>query len=394
MEPLSGIRIIEVTTNASGPLATGMLADQGADVIRLETRGSGDPSRHVGGARGGVTAYTAYLNRNKRSMAVDLKNPALRAPLFELIRTADVFVQNSRPGALDRYGYGYEALHAAHPSLIYVSISGFGATGPAAHQRVYDPVIQSVAGFATAQGTNGVPNLVKTIASDKVAALTASQAISAALLARALGHTDGGQHVEVSMLDASLAFLWPEVFWNHSFAGDDDFETKPLIADFYRLLATADGYATMVVVGDDEFESACRGLEIDAPLEDPRFRTLSDRFANYAELFLEFEKATITLSTDELVTRMDSAGVPCAKVNTFDEVLNDPRVTHRESIIEYDHPHAGRLRQARPAAIFAGEPNGVRRPSPTLGQHTGELLASVGCSAVDIAALREAGAID
>ena len=185
MEPLSGIRIIEVTTNAAGPMATGMLADQGADVIRIETLGAGDPSRHVGGARGGVAAYNAYMNRNKRSMAVDLKNPALRRPILDLVGTADVFVQNSRPGALDRYGYGYEDLHAEHLDLIYVSISGVGATGPAAHQRVYDPVVQSVAGFAAAQGAAGVPALVKTIASDKIAAITASQAISAALLARA-----------------------------------------------------------------------------------------------------------------------------------------------------------------------------------------------------------------
>jgi crotonobetainyl-CoA:carnitine CoA-transferase CaiB-like acyl-CoA transferase len=139
MEPMRGIRIIEVTTNASGPLATGILADQGADVIRLETIGAGDPARHVGGSRGGVGAYHAQMNRNKRSMAVDLKNPLLREPLLRLIRSADVFVQNSRPGALDRSGYGFEELHKLHPSLIYVSISGFGATGPAAHQRVYDP---------------------------------------------------------------------------------------------------------------------------------------------------------------------------------------------------------------------------------------------------------------
>jgi len=392
MEPLSGIRIIEVTTNASGPLATGILADQGADVIRLETIGTGDPSRHVGGTRGGVSGYTAYLNRNKRSMAVDLKNPQLREPLRKLLATADVFVQNSRPGALDRHGYGYDALHAEFPDLIYVSISGFGATGPAAHQRVYDPVIQSVAGFAAAQSKDGVPDLVKTIASDKVAALTAAQAISAALLARARGLVRG-QHVELSMLDASLQFLWAEVYWNHSFAGSEGFTPKPLIADFYRLLPTADGYITMIVVGDDEFKSACDALGLVDPLQDPRFRTLSDRFANYAALFGEFAQATQTLSTAEVVARMDQGGVPCAKVNTLDDVITDPRVTHRDSVIEYDHPHAGRLRQARPAAIFGGEPNGVRRPSPLLGEHTDELLGTVGCSAADIAALRAAGAV-
>jgi crotonobetainyl-CoA:carnitine CoA-transferase CaiB-like acyl-CoA transferase len=181
-------------------------------------------------------------------MAVDLKNPLLREPLLRLIRSADVFVQNSRPGALDRSGYGFEELHKLHPSLIYVSISGFGATGPAAHQRVYDPVIQSVSGFAAAQGAGGEPQLVRTIASDKVAALTAAQAITAALFARDRGLV-GGHHVEISMLAASLQFLWPEVFWNHSFVGEEGVQRKPLISDFYRLLPTKDGFVTIIVVG-------------------------------------------------------------------------------------------------------------------------------------------------
>lgn len=393
MEPLAGVRIIEVTTNAAGPMATGMLADQGADVIRLETRGMGDPSRHVGGSRDGVTAYNAYMNRNKRSMAVDLKHPDLREPLLELIRTADVFVQNSRPGALDRYGYGFDDLHAVHPDLIYVSISGFGANGPASHQRVYDPVIQCVSGCAAAQGEDGKPALMKTIVSDKVAALTAAQAISAALFARARGSA-GGHHVELSMLDASLAFLWPEVYWNASFDPGEAFVAKPLISDFYRVLESADGYVTLVVVGDGEFHAACEQLEIDAPLSDPRFRTLSDRFANFDALCSAFEQATRRLSSDEIVRRMDGAGVPCAKTNRLEDVFEDPRVMHNGSIIAYDHPQGGRLRQARPPAIFAGKPNGVRRPAPALGEHTDELLAEAGCSAERIAALRTAGAID
>lgn len=392
MEPMRGIRIIEVTTNASGPMATQLLADQGADVIRLEPIGAGDPSRHVGGTRNGVGAYNAQLNRNKRSMAVDLKNPALREPLLALIRSADVFVQNSRPGALDRYGYGFQSLNAENPDLIYVSISGFGATGPAAHQRVYDPVIQAVSGFAWAQGGGGEPQLVRTIASDKVAALTASQAISAALLARARGLTRG-QHVELSMLDASLQFLWPEVYWNHGHIGEDGLVRKPLISDFYRLLPTSDGYVTIIVVGDDEFRGCCRGLDILPLQDDPRFQTLSDRFARYAALFEEFAKGACKLSTDEVVARMDREGVPCARVNTFDDVIADPRVTSRNSIIEYDHPSGGRLRQARPAAIFGDEPNGVRRPSPMLGEHTDELLREAGCSEALIAELHTAGAV-
>lgn len=392
MEPMRGIRIIDVTSNASGPMATGMLADQGADVIRLEPVGSGDPSRHVGGSRGGVSAYNAYMNRNKRSMAVDFKNAALKPWLYKLIETADVFVQNSRPGALDRSGFGFEDLHRINPSLIYVSISGFGPIGPGANARVYDPVIQSVAGFAAAQGVGGAPALMKTIASDKVAALTASQAISAALFARERGNA-GGHHVELSMLDASLAFLWPEVYWNHGFVGEEGVSKKPLIAEFYRLLKTRDGHITMIIVGDGEFRGACRAMGIEALMHDPRFQTLGDRFTNYSLMLAEFEKVAPGFDSDTLVSRLEAEDVPCAKVNTLEQVLEDPRVAARQSIIEYDHPKGGRMRQARAPAIFAGEPCPVRLPAPDLGEHTAALLAEVGASAADIESLRSTGAI-
>jgi crotonobetainyl-CoA:carnitine CoA-transferase CaiB-like acyl-CoA transferase len=393
VEPLKGIRIIDVTTNASGPMATGMLADQGADVIRIEPLGSGDPSRHVGGTRGGVSAYNAYMNRNKRSMAVDLKNPAVRPLMLKLIETADVFVQNSRPGALDRSGYGFADLNRVNPRLIYVSISGFGPVGPGAAARVYDPVIQSVAGFAAAQGVGGSPSLIKTIASDKVAALTAAQAISSALFARERGAVQG-HHVELSMLDASLAFLWPEVFWNHGFVGDEGVQKKPLIAEFYRLLQTRDGHITMIIVGDGEFKGACRAMNLPALATDPRFQTLSDRFANYSAMLAEFEKVAPDFSSAELVERLLAEDVPCAKVNTFDEVLTDPRVAARQSIVEYDHPAGGRLRQARAPAIFAGEACPIRMPAPGLGEHTEALLREVGAELDVLTRLRAAGAIN
>ncbi len=392
MEPLHGIRIIDVTTNASGPMATGMLADQGADVIRFETVGGGDPSRQVGGTRAGVSAYNAYMNRNKRSMAVDIKNAALRPALYKLIETADVFVQNSRPGALERSGFGYEALHKVNPRLIYVSISGYGLTGPGAGQRVYDPIIQCATGFAMTQAIEGVPTLMKTIASDKVAALTAAQAIAAALFARERGLISG-HHVELSMLDASLAFLWPEVFWNHSFAGDEPFETRPPIAEFYRLLRTADGYITMIVVGDGEFAGVCRALGLERLHDDSRFKSLTGRFANYTALLAEFEPAVAHRQSAELIENLEREDVPCAKVNTYEEVFDDPRVTHGASIIEYVHPRAGRMRQARAPAIFNGEPLDVRLPAPALGEHTDEVLRSVGCSDDALVTLRQSGAI-
>jgi crotonobetainyl-CoA:carnitine CoA-transferase CaiB-like acyl-CoA transferase len=392
MQPMQGIRIIDVTTNASGPMATGILGDQGADVIRFETVGAGDPARHVGGVRGGLSAYFAQMNRNKRSMAVDLKNPALRPALYKLIESADVFVQNSRPGALDRAGYGYEDLHRINPNLIYVSISGFGAGGPASAQRVYDPVIQSVSGFAAAQGVGGDPTLMKTIASDKVAALTASQAIAAALFARARG-TIGGHHVELSMLDASLAFLWADIFWNDSFVGSEGFSPRPLIASFYELFPTIDGHVTLIIVGDGEFAGVCSVLGLEHLLEDPRFTSLTLRFANYSQMLGEIKAATKRFNSADLIARLEQADVPCAKVNRLDEVGDDPRVQHGESLVEYTHPLGGRIRQARAAAVFDGERLGIRRHAPALGEHTEELLLSVGCSKDEIAAWREAGTI-
>jgi crotonobetainyl-CoA:carnitine CoA-transferase CaiB-like acyl-CoA transferase len=392
MQPMQGIRIIDVTTNASGPMATGILGDQGADVIRFETVGAGDPARHVGGVRGGLSAYFAQMNRNKRSMAVDLKNPSLRPALYKLIESADVFVQNSRPGALDRAGYGYEDLHRINPNLIYVSISGFGASGPAAAQRVYDPVIQSVSGFAAAQGVGGEPTLMKTIASDKVAALTASQAIAAALFARARG-TIGGHHVELSMLDASLAFLWADIFWNDSFVGSEGFSPRPLIASFYELFPTIDGHVTLIIVGDGEFAGVCSVLGLEHLLEDPRFTSLTLRFANYSQMLGEIKAATKRFNSADLIARLEQADVPCAKVNRLEEVGDDPRVQHGQSLVEYTHPRGGRIRQARAAAVFDGERLGVRHHAPALGEHTEELLLSVGCSKDEIAAWREAGTI-
>lgn len=393
MQPLKGIRIVEATANAAGPFGTGMLADQGAEVIRIEPLVAGDPSRHVGGSRGGLSSYSSYMNRNKKSMAMDIKNPAVKAPLFELIKTADVFVQNSRPGALERAGFGYDALHEINPQLIYVSISGFGLTGPAVHQRVYDTVIQGVSGLATAQGENGKPALVKSIVSDKVAGLTAAQAISSALFARERG-TIGGHHVEISMLDAGLAFLWPDSFWNHGFVGDEGVTKKPLISDFYRLLETSDGYTTLLVVGDEEFDGACEALEIPDVRADPRFQTLSDRFIHYNEMFTEFERAARHFTTAQIVERMDAGDVPCAKVNTLDEVFDDPRVTHRDSIVEYDHPEGGRLKQARPPAIFDNVPCPIELPSPGLGEHTEEILRSIGCDNGSIEKMRADKAIN
>ncbi len=391
MEPLKDIRIVELTTNVAAPMGTGLLADQGADVIRIESVGEGDPARAVGATRGGVTSYDLSLNRNKRSIAVDLKDPKTRPMMEDLIRSADVFVQNARPGVMARISYDYDTLHALNPDLIYLSMSGFGPDGPAAERRVYDLVIQAVSGMVRVQTGEHGPEFVKTIVCDKVAAIIAAQAVSSALFARERGHV-AGHLIELTMLEANLGFLWPDVFWNHSFVGDD-FEAKPLISEFISTIPTADGHAAMFTVGDDEFAGACDVLNYPEAHDDPRFSTVGDRFANGIELMDEFKKRTVNFATDDLVAQMEQAQVPCAKVNDYDEVISDPRVTHRGSIIEYDHPRGGRVRQPRPAAIFDGEPCGIRLPAPALGENTDEIFSALGYGLDELAALRKAGAL-
>ncbi len=215
--PLDGYRIIDVTQMISGPLATMILADQGADVIKVEPPGIGDLTRAMGGTRRGMAPIFASSNRNKRSVALNLKDRRGVELLERLVAGADLFVQNFRPDAAERLGIGEPALRRVKPDLVYVSISGVGESGPYAHQRVYDPVIQALSGLASIQGDplTGRPRMVRLIVPDKVTALTAAQAMTAALLARE--RTGEGQHVRLAMLDAMVAFLWPEGMARHTF---------------------------------------------------------------------------------------------------------------------------------------------------------------------------------
>lgn len=216
--PLHGYRIIDVTQMVSGPMATMILADQGADVVKVEPAGSGDATRGLGSARRGMTPMFAVINRSKRSVAVNLKDSRGVELLKSLVSGADVFIQNFRPGAAERMGIGEAAMRRVKPDLIYVSISGFGESGPYAHKRVYDPVVQALSGLAAIQAdvATGRPRMMRLIVPDKVTALTAAQAVTAALLARE--RTGKGNHVKLAMLDAVVAFMWPEGMAGYTFA--------------------------------------------------------------------------------------------------------------------------------------------------------------------------------
>jgi crotonobetainyl-CoA:carnitine CoA-transferase CaiB-like acyl-CoA transferase len=390
--PLSGIRVVDMTQNLSGPMATMILGDQGADVIKVEPPGIGDFTRAMGGTRRGVAPAFAVINRNKRSVALNLREPRGLELLKRLVASADLFVQNHRPGVAERMGIGEPALRAIKPDLIYVSISGFGETGPYADQRVYDPVIQALSGLAAIQADveTGRPHMIRLIIPDKVTALTAAQAMTAALLAR--HRTGAGQHVRLAMLDAVIAFLWPEGMAAYTFVGNNRSSIRAARAR-ELIFETADGYITAAANTDSEWQGLCRALARPEWLDDPRFKTPVDRIRN-ADLRLEQTAQVLrSKSSAQWLERLRANQVPCAPVLTREEVLRDAQVVANQIIVKSAHPHAGPMRQPRPAARFERTPAALRRFAPLLGEHTDEVLAEAGVGAGELATLREQGVI-
>ena len=392
--PLAGIRVLDLSAMISGPLATMMLGDQGADVIKLEAVGIGDVMRYLGTQRGGVTALYAMSNRSKRGIAVDLKDPDGIAVALDLAASCDVVVQNFRPGAVDRLGIGYENVRARHPDVIYVSVAGFGPSGPYAHKPVYDNVIQAYSGAAGIQiGPNGEPTLLRNLVCDKVTAYQAAQAITAALFARERGL--GGQHIEISMLDAASAFIWTDAAMDIAALAEDSLRS-PTIGSVYRATEMADGWITGGAVTDAQFRGACIALGRPDLADDPRFATLADRSANIADLGRELGDAYRSASKADFVAAAEANDVPVAPILSLAEVPEDPQVRHNEVFAVVDHPQLGPLRTARHAARYSATPaidQRDARPSPALGEHTDEILRELGRDESAIADLRARGVV-
>lgn len=377
--PLAGYRILDLTTMISGPMATCLLGDQGADVIKIESPGVGDLMRLLGVPRDGITASFATTNRNKRSIVLDLKEETDRGAFEKLVGTADVVVQNFRPGVVDRMGIGEPALRALKPDLIYVSISGFGETGPYAGKRVYDPVIQALSGLTTIQGDRGMgrPKMMRVVIPDKVTAITAAQAITAALLARE--RTGEGQHVRLSMLDATIALTWPEGFAGHTFVGsENDVPRNALAQDL--VFETKDGYMTAGAVSDSEWQGLTRALGHPEWLDDDRFRTAGGRVAYAKERLDQTADVLKTKTTEEWLERLDAEQVPCAPILPLSGVITHPQVEASELVYVTEHPVAGEIRQPRAAARFDKTPTRLDGPAPKHGEHTDEILAELGLS--------------
>jgi crotonobetainyl-CoA:carnitine CoA-transferase CaiB-like acyl-CoA transferase len=382
--PLDGYRIVDLTSNVAGPLATMILGDQGADVIKIEAPDGGDATRAGGNRRAGFTASFLNNNRNKRSVVLDLKTSAGLGALMRLVARADVFVQNFRPGVAERLGVGEEAIRSASPKIVYVSISGFGEKGPYAERPAYDPVIQGFTGLATVQAGSDEarPRLLRTILPDKLTAITASQAITAALLARE--RSGEGQHVRLSMLDAIMAFLWASDMSGQTFVGDEPARQEPATA-FDLIYETADGYMTVAALTDRQWASLARVVARAEWLEDERFKTPALRQKNIEARLRLIQEALLERPAAEWLERLSAAGVPCGPVLTRNQLIRHPQVREMKIVVETDHPVAGRLRQTRPAARFSRTPPEIRRGAPRLGEHTREILSELGYLDAEIA---------
>ena len=385
--PLDGIRVIDLTTVISGPVCTMLLADQGADVIKVEPPG-GDIARRTAGD-GEFTAMFVSSNRGKRSIALDLKQPAALEAVRRLIAGADVLVQNFRPGTMERLGLGEPAMREANPGLIYVSISGVGETGPYVKKRVYDPVIQSLSGFADVQADQqtGRPNMIRTIVADKTTAVYAAQAVCAALVAR--GRTGKGQHIRLSMLDTMVAFLWPEAMTQYTIVGRENAPQPAPRPDL--IFRTCDGYITVGSLSDSEWRGLCAVIGRPEWVDDPRFRTPSGRSLNAAERIALVGEILATGDSQDWLDRLDAADVPCAPVLRRADVMNNVQVINNELIELIEQPTLGTVRQARPAARFDRTPARIGGPAPRIGEHTDAILAEAGYSLKEIERLKSPG---
>ena len=386
--PLEGIRVIDLTTVISGPVCTMLLADQGADVIKVEPP-TGDIARRTAGDSE-FTAMFVSSNRGKRSIALDLKQPAALEALRRLIARADVLVQNFRPGTMRRLGIDEPAMRALNPGLVYVSISGVGETGPYVRKRVYDPVIQSLSGFADVQAdqATGRPQMIRTIVADKTTAVHAAQAVCAALVARA--RTGEGQHITLSMLDTMVAFLWPEAMTRYTVVGRENAPEPPARPDL--IFKTLDGYITVGALSDSEWRGLCGVVGRPEWIEDPRFRTPGARSVNAAERITLTGEILATGHSQAWLDRLDAADVPCAPVLRRSEVIHNEQVIANALIETMEQPALGTVRQPRPAARFDRTPARIAGPAPRIGEHTDAILAEAGYDATEINAMKTSGA--
>ena len=388
--PLAGVRVLDLATALAAPLAAGILAEQGADVIKIEPPGSGDVLRHVGPAVGGVSGIYQMTNRSKRAATVDIGTEAGRGIVLELAAGADIVFCNFRPGVADRLGVSYEHLRAVNPDVIVVSVTGFGPTGPYADRPAYDGIIQAASGIAALESDvdTGEPHNLRHTVSDKLTALVAVQAATAALLARERGA--GGQHVEVAMLEVSASFLWVDAAGRETLL-DYDGPQRSDPGAHVKPMACADGWMYIVALTDDQYAGLCRALDVEA---DERLASMAGRHHNRGparQVWREIRSRLAALPVTEACDRLEGCDVPHSPAIAVRDLPDHPQLAHREFFVDSVHPAAGRMRQSRPPVRFSGTPAAWEPHAPESGRDTTEIVE--GLPGADVAALRADGVI-
>jgi crotonobetainyl-CoA:carnitine CoA-transferase CaiB-like acyl-CoA transferase len=386
--PLSGVRVLDLTSVIMGPFATHILADLGADVIKVEAP-EGDSLRHYEPLRNaGMSGNILNLHRNKRSIVLDLKRPECREALDRLIETADVFVHNLRPQAIARLGYGYDAVRALRPDIVYCGAHGFGAGGPYAEKPAYDDLIQAGSGVAALYAqVHGEPAYVPTVICDKLTGQAIAYAILAALLQHARG--GGGQAIEVPMFETTIEMNFAEHMYGWAFVpalGKPGF--KRVLSKERKPYRTRDGYACILPYSDKNWRDFYAFTGRSEFENDPRFGRLSDRVQHIGILYRMIEEEAPKRTTAEWVAFCDRANIPCMPVLSLEDLPHDPHVEAVGLFGEAQHPTEGRYRSVRSPIRFSGSPFRVRRHAPRLGEHTDEVLAEAGYSAQQIEQLR------
>ena len=392
--PLAGLTIVDLTRVLSGPYCTMLLADMGARVIKIEQPDRGDDTRAWGPPFvGSETAYFLSINRNKESVTLDFKNPDGRRILDQLIASADVVVENFRPGAMTRLGLDYPALAPTHPRLVFCSISGFGQDGPRRHHAGYDAVIQAEGGLMSVTGDPDGPAFrVGLAVTDMVAGLLAAQGIALALFARE--RTGRGQQVDISMLDGVISLLSYHASIYLTTGGESKrVGNRHATIAPYDTFATSDGALFLAVGNDEQFKRFCPVAGLDHLLTDDRFRTNPLRVANEGTLKQLIAPVLLRRTREEWIRALTAAGVPCGAVRSVPEALSDPQVTARHMIEAVEHAVLGRMKVLGTPIKLSETAPSVRTAPPTLGQHTDAVLGELGVSVADITGLRARGVI-
>lgn len=385
--PLDGVRVIDLTINVLGPMATQVLGDCGADVIKIEAP-EGDPVRLIGPSRTtGMGPYFLNLNRNKRSVVLDLKTPAGKAALKRLVETADVFVHNMRIGAIERLGFGYESVAAYNPRIVYASATGF-RRGSRYHDRgAFDDVVQGLSGIASLNAVNGHPRYFPTVIADKFTGHSLASAVGMALYARE--KTGRGQQVHLPMMEAMVAFTMVEHLWGATFREPSlGLGYSRMLSPNRRPFATKDGHVCFLAVKDDQWQRLYRALGRPELIDDPRFATLAAR-TEHVDLVLGTVAAELKdRTTAEVVALLDKADVPNGVVNSIEDLLDDEYLAETGFFQNVEHPTEGPLTLMSIPASFDGTPASIRGLPPVLGEHTESVLLEAGLTAAEVAALR------